>query len=672
MEPIYQETLEECVAAFGEAIQVEVDAYHRARTEAQASAAEALEARKKVGYLLLTNPPAVDWFQLKVEVVVQNWTAYRSAWNACVAARSVRQVISRETDSMFFFDDIRAKAQTRAKVQTIVVTWITKITTDISDVVSDIQQIMATVVTPQLMHRESLNKLLSVICEVVAADAAQLLWCNDRVQRLIVIAEDFKTETMSRSLTKSLPFTSQVTDVRLNWDVVYMTAQATIIAYNLWIATNIAKDIAQLFMQAMETEAIAATKEQAPHWVGHAIRSETEAQSTLSMRDKWIALAIWAEQAIKSETEWQSTLSMRDKWIALTMDKIDTAISTMEIIFQTEANHTGITLGQQVPPESLKTLLEVTCKMVDFQSTVVVRETEQHFARACSWLEMDTSAMDWCTFRKLSAAHKAVTQVMDAHGKIVQAAEHVTMIKHFWDKIAKLETVTDLHKMESMVKQKLIQARNALARLTVMEEKRINEAISAIDQTKNASSAVIAPLIPPVSTISSLPRLAVHSIFFPATVPTTAPASSGAGAIEKKGDKGKKKVTDTETKTIKEQTSNNMKQIQNAPPAAVTASLSPPVPTFLKIFGKVIPRKVSNTTSASAKVNTEQTNSQKDQEERRTAEVLVHLSSTISTTTTVSPSSIVATTTITSSGVNTKPTGIEKKQKKRKRNNEKM
>jgi hypothetical protein len=666
MDTIYQETLEECVAAFGEAVKVEVDAYNRARTEAQTSAAEALEARKKVGYLLLTNPPAVDWFQLKVEVVVQNWTVYKFAWNACVAARSVRQVIFRETDSMFFFDDIRAK------VQTIVITWITKITTDIFDVVSDIQQIMATVVTLQLMHRESLNKLLSVICEVVAADAAQLLWCNDRVQRLIVIAEDFKTETMSKSLTTSLPFTSQVTEVRLNWDVVYMTAQAATIAYNLWIATNIAKEIAQLFMQAMETEAVAATKEEAPHWVGHAIKSETESQSTLSMKDKWIALTIWVEYAIRSETEWQSTLSMRDKWIALTVDKINTAISTMEITFQTEANHTATTLGQQVPQESLKALLEIACKMIDFQSKVVVHETEQHFARAWSLLEMGTSAMDSCTFRKLSAAHKAVTQVMDAHGKIFQAAERVTMIKHFLDKIAKLETVMDLHKMESMVKHQLIQARDALAKLTVMEAKRINERISAIDQTKNASSAVIAPLIPPVSTISSLPRIAVHSIFFPSTVPTTAIASSGASTIEKKRDKGKEKVTDTETKTIKEQTPNTMKQIQNAPPAAVTASLSPPAPTFFKIFGRIIPRKVSITTSASANVNTEQTDSQKAQEERQAGEALVHLSSTISTTTTVSPSSIVATTTITSSGVNTKPTGIEKKQRKRKRNNEKM
>jgi hypothetical protein len=628
MDPIYQEALEECVAAFGEAIQVEVDAYHRARTEAQASATGTSEARKKVVYLLLTNPPAVDLFQFQVEVVVQNWTAYKFAWNAYVAARRVCQVISREADSMFFFDEIRAK------VQTIVVTWITKITTGIFDVVSDIQQIMATV-APQLMHRESLHHLLSVIREVVAADTAQLSWCNDHVQRSITIAEGFKTEMMPKDSTKSLPFTSQVIDVRLSWDVLYMTAQATAIAYNLWIATNIAKDIAQLLMQAMGTEMTAATKEEAAYWI---------------------------EQAIKSEMESRSTLSMRSKWFALTMDKIATPISTMKIIFQTKANHTGITLGQQVPQESLKALLEIACKMIGFQSEVVVRETEQHFDQVWNSLEMGTSAMDSCTFRVFSAAHKAVIQVADTHGKLFQAAERVIMIKQFLDKIAELETVTDFRKMETMVKQQLMQARNALARLTVMEAKRINEAISAMNQIKNASSAVTAPLIPPVSTISLLSRIAMHSIFFPATVPTPAAASSGASTIEKKRHKGKEKVTDTETKTIKEQTSNTMNQIQNAPPAAVTASLSSPAPTSLKIFGKVI-------LIPSAKVNTEQANTPKNQEERQIAEALVRLSSTISTTTTVSPSSIVATTTITSSGVHTKQTDMEKEQRKRKRNN---
>jgi hypothetical protein len=527
MDKLYQESLDDC-KVFGPEMQGWVDAYNRARMEAQRRDMVASEARRNVENLDKVNTLVVDLlFPHMVELAVRGWDRYKGIFDTfMIAAHLEKEIIRKATVSNVLSEKIKANTQR------IIANWINKVLDDTVKTVFPIQNIMTNIIKCEIMiqsnHRESLNKLLSIIREVVDADIYQLLSSKREMQDLIETAEKSKTGTMTEL------FISKVTDISLGWNVIRSTANARIFAYNLQIVTHLAKDIAQLIIKATKTEMLDATKEM-----------------ELAAQEK--EAADWALKATEADAELQLMISIEQRWIVLTLDNIQTAISVVESLFQADANHMGTTIQQQVSQESLTSLLEIARQMMDFQSEV---------ARTSKG-EMEAPNWTFITFRQAFTQHQLVTQV-DARRKVIQTAEHIIRITRF---LAKMDKTVDLARKIKEVELRLIQAREEMKRLTKKEDEIIDAKISTLmgNQIGNVASTPI---------ISFLPRRAASNVWYPtkpaasfitppsiatapsssSTVPNTTVASSGVDTTGKvTHPRETRDMEDMEVRSINEQ-----------------------------------------------------------------------------------------------------------------------
>jgi hypothetical protein len=465
MDKLCQESLADCMI-FGPDMRFRINAYNRARFETQRRDRVTSEALRNVENLdKEANVPVVDLFPHMVELAFREWDAYKGAFDTLTVAANLQQeTIHRETVSNLLLENIKAKTQM------VISRWISRVLSGITNSVSYIQKIMAMVIKFEMViqpnHQKSLNQLRSIICEVIDADIYQLLEFKKKTQNLTTIVEKFEAEMMTTS------FVSKVTDITLNWNVIKSIADVRIVACNLRIVTYIAKDITQLMVKA--TEGI-----------------------ELAVREK--EAAVWALRATEMETRLQSIIALEKQWIISTLEKIHTAVSAVEPLFQVNANDIGTTIQQQVPQESLTLLLEVTYQMMDLQSKVAMKVKEQMEAFHCN---LDT-------FWKASVQHQLVTQVINAYRRAIRTIEHVIIITYPLEKVDKIVGIAHLvHKIRDEAQQKLIQAQNEMARLTNFENKAITAEIFTLAENRIGN-------VPPTHAISSLSRRVAFNLCIP-------------------------------------------------------------------------------------------------------------------------------------------------------------
>jgi hypothetical protein len=471
MNQLYQESVD-FFMAFGPDMKGWVDAYNRARAEVQKMDKVILEGGKNVQNLMKAKTGVVDSFPHMVELVVQVWDGYKGAFDALVVAGSLREkgIISL---AMTSHENIKAK------IKTIIDGWSNRVSDKLMLTVKIIQMVMRNVINSNMViqsnHRESLNKLRSIIGEVVDAYTFQFSELKKRMKGETTIAKRSKN------------------DVSHSWEFVRLIADVRVNAYNLQIVIHLAKDIAQLIVKATKTEMLG-----------------TAQKRELAVKEK--EAADYALKATEAGAELQSMIAMEQEWIVSTLYNIQTTISAVESLFQTDANHMVTVTQQRVSQESLRSLLEVACQMMDFQSQVA-RDAKQ---------KIETSYWTSDTFRQAFTQQQLITQV-DAHRRVIQTAEHVIRITRF---LAKVDKTVDLARKIKEVEPRLVQARDEMKRLTNMEDEIIGIKISTIIENRIGND-------PSTSTISFLPIGVASTISFP-TKPATsfvAPPSTATSTV---------------------------------------------------------------------------------------------------------------------------------------------
>jgi hypothetical protein len=348
-----------------------------------------------------------------------------------------------------------------------------------------------------------------------------------------------------------------------------------------------------------------------------------KATKEMELATKEKEAADWVLQAMKADAELQPIIAIEQKWIVLTLDEIQTAISAVEPLFQADdANHMGTTIQQQVSQESLRSLLTVVHQMMDFQSRVAwdaKRQMEEYYYPTSN------------TFGQAFTQRQLVTQ-MDAHRKVIQTAEHAITITRF---LAKMDKKVDLARKIEEVEPRLLQARDEMKRLTHMENEIIDTKISTLIRNQMENT----PLMP---TISSLPRGSVFSTFYPIKPATSFATPLSIATVPSSSST----VPNTNIASPGCSTTRKMIRIRMGETTVATFPTSSPV-------------AIAPTPTTSAQVNTEQTmdNGEKKEEKKQMAAVLIGLLNETPPTVTLPPPT----------EVNLKPPGMEKKQKKRKR-----